>query len=93
MTIKEMVDNHEICDEIWHNKKKGWVNSETEGDIQYAIVYGDDGGDTFITEFTSEEDFNKGLHSHIIEGNTGCDFDTAVYLIVKNGEKYTPTIK
>ncbi len=54
------------------------------------IAYGDDGGDTFIKEAKDKEDLKNKLKKHI-DGATGCDFETEVFLIVENGIKRKPS--
>lgn len=91
------MNSKEILSKIYHNKfynekNKKWISKEDDIEIKYGIIYGDDGGDSFLKEFDNEENFNKGLQSHIIDKNTGCDFLTYVSLIIKDGKEYTPKI-
>jgi hypothetical protein len=93
MTIKTLFEKHECGnDQIWHNDKRKWVNEDDDIELEYAIVFGDPGGDTYLKVFNSEQEFNNGLRSHIISGDTGCDFATVIYVIIKNGEKYIPQV-
>jgi len=70
---------------VWSDKVGGWIDSKDISSINNCIIYGDDGGDAFIKYAENEEELKAKLKSHL-DGNTGCDFETRIYLIIKNGE-------
>lgn len=82
----------EIGDQIWDTKNRKWLSEKDDKEVEFGIIFGDPGGDSFIKEFENEEKFNEGLQDHFIGKNTGCDFTTEVYLVIKNGKEYKPTI-
>lgn len=77
---------------VWHRKLCKWIHPKEMENIQFAIFYGDDGGDCIIEECTTLEEFKKLATRHIIDGNTNCDYETRIYLIICNGKKYTPQL-
>ena len=89
MHIREILEN--TGEQIWDNKNHKWLTDNDDKEVEFAIVFGDDGGDTFISEFDNEEEFNKGLQEHY-DGDTGCDFDTSIYHVIKNGKEYKPKV-
>jgi hypothetical protein len=62
MNIKEVIKKCGGDSQIWDNKNSKWLTKKDDKEIQYAIIFGDDGGDTFMEEFDSEEKFSEGLN-------------------------------
>jgi len=92
MKLSKILPKTSNSHQIWDNRQRKWRNTADEAEVRYAVIYGDPRGDSFLKEFETEEDFNKGMYDHIFKKDTGCDFATELYLLVKNGEEYTPTI-
>ena len=89
MHIRKILED--TCRQIWSDKDDKWLTKDDDKEVEFGIIYGDDGGDTFLSEFDNEEDFTKGLQNHY-NGDTGSDFDTSIYHTIKNGKEYKPTI-
>ena len=88
---KEIYDDR--VDGIYPGEKESrWIQIEELESQQFFIVYSDDGGDTFVKFAEDEENFQELMQSLIVDGDTNCDFDTSISLIIRNGEKYKPTI-
>lgn len=92
MTIKEAFEYSRHRYQMWHSNEGKWMNHTDNGTVEHAIIYGDPRGDTIIKTYKTVEDLTKGMQDIIVEGNTGCGFATTVFGVIKNGEKYTPTI-
>ena len=71
---------------FWDEKTDGWIDSKKLATYKNFIAYGDDGGDTFIIYAIDEAELIKKVRKHL-GGDTNCDFDTSIYLIVQNGVK------
>lgn len=92
MTIKESFEYSGHRYQMLDSNKCCWMKSTDNGNIENAIIYGDPRADTIIKTYGTELELNKGMQDIIIEGETGCDFITSVFAVIKNGKKYTPTI-
>ncbi len=92
MTIKESFKYSGHIYQMWDTNKGCWMKHTDKGDVVNAIIYGDPRGDTFIKTYETVDELNKGMQDIIIEGNTGCDFATTLYAVIKEGKKYTPKI-
>lgn len=90
--LYKKIRNDQVDGKFPEENKYRWITPEEFITQKFYIIYGDPRGDTFIKFAENEESFTKLLNKHLIEGDTNCDFATEVYLIVKNGEEYTPTI-
>lgn len=68
-----------------HNSH-GWMTHEEIAKYKHFFIYGDDGGDLYIRTPDTEAELTKLADQHA-NGITNCDFETNVYLIVRNGKK------
>lgn len=96
MTKEEIIEKiyDDRVDGIYPGEDKPrWIDVEELTTQKYFIVYSDDGGDSFVQFAKDEESFKQLMHRVIILGDTKCDFDTSVRLIVKDGKPYIPTIQ
>ena len=91
-TLQQKIPRTRVDGKIPSEEKSRWIQLEELLAYKFYIVYGDSRGDGFVKFAKDEEDFAGMLQKHIVEGRTGCGFDTSVWLIVKNGEPYTPKI-
>ena len=94
MTIEKLqqhIPKSKVDGKMPNEEKTRWITLEELLPLQYYIVYGDPGGDGFLLTAKDETDFTTKLPGWIT-GDRNCDFPTTIYLIVKNGEEYTPTI-
>ena len=71
-----------LCD----NNTNKWLKTKDLLDYKNYFVFGDDGGDKFVNFFDNTEDLLKGVQKYT-DGNTGADFETHIYLIVKDDVK------
>ena len=76
---------------LWCDNTDKWIRAEDLTNNQNFFVYGDDGGDKFVKSFNTAEELAKGVQRYY-DGNTGCDFETVIYLIVQNGKKMKTSV-
>ena len=91
-TLQEHLPENRVNGILPNEKEYRWITLEELIPLQYYIVYGDPGGDSFILVANDETEFNAKL-PRWVTGNRNCDFATKIYLIVKGGEIYKPVIK
>lgn len=84
MKTQEIADIIGELEQIWDDKGNK-CTIEDISKIDNCILYGDDGGDTFIKIANDETDLINKLKKHL-DGNTGCDFETSIRLIIRNGK-------
>ena len=86
------------------NSNKPYIVHPTEEKFVEAVIKGlkkdyflfignDDYNDTVIGIFDSEIKLNKSLHSHIVEGKTGCNFPIIICFVISNNKEYEILIK
>ena len=90
-TLKQHIPTDRVSGRMPNEEKPRWITIEELLPLQHYIVYGDPGGDSFLLTAKDETDFTTKLPKWITE-DRNCDFPTKIYLIIKNGEEYKPTI-
>jgi hypothetical protein len=55
-------------------------------EIQFAVIFGDPKGDTFVEKVQTEEELKETIKKHL-SGDTHCHFLTEIYHIIINGEE------
>ena len=94
MNLKELINSigeFEIkgkygISDLWDRDADEWIETKDLINRKNFIVYGDDGGTTYVKNASNENDLINKLKKHL-DGDTGCCFDTEIRLIVQNGIK------
>ena len=77
---------------LFSQQEDKWISTKDLVDKQNFYVWGDDRGDKFVDSFNNEDELLKSVQKYY-DGDTGADFETHIYLIVKNGNKQKKVIE
>jgi len=86
---KEQIEAEIGKREIYHDDRKWLTANKVAKGYPFAIIYGDD-SDVFIKEAADDKDLISKLKAHI-DGDTNCDYETQIYIVIRNGESCQPS--
>jgi len=86
MNIPEKLNEYLVRErKIWFGKMK-WVGAEYISTLSHYIVYGDMRADWFLKVAKDFDELKSILLDHL-DGDTGCLFETSIFIIVSDGKE------